>query len=66
MHTALIHSEPSKTSKIKPFANVAEYYCLVLKLTVKSKGLVKKDGNMIIRHFKANILPAQNESGCHI
>ena len=42
MHTALAHSEPSKTSKAEHFANMDEYSCLVLKLTIESKGLVKK------------------------
>ena len=43
MHTALAHSEPSQTSKmVESFPNMAECECLVLKLTIKSKGLVKK------------------------
>ena len=41
-HTALAHSEPSQTSKMEPFANMVEYKCLVLKLTIKSKRLVNK------------------------
>ena len=41
-HTTLVHSDPSQTSKMEPFAKMTEYYCLVLKLTTKSKGLEKE------------------------
>ena len=57
-HTALAHSETNQTSKVEPFANMTQYECLVLKLTIKSTGLVKKAWKWL---DKLNIL-----SGGHI
>ena len=42
MHTALAYSQLIQTSKMKSFANMDKCWCLVLKLIIKRKRLVKK------------------------
>ena len=54
-----MHSEPSQTSKMKSFANMAEYLPH-LKVNYQKQRTSKESMKMIIRHFKLNLLPVQN------